>query len=191
MLVTKYLYIMKTNNTNFSKIVITLLALFFVNVTTGQTKEDLKIISDAQEAKTLFIKSNPELADLILEAHGYVIFPELKEGTYAKDGVAGYGAVYRNGKVIGIATVTQSDSGIDLQGKSFSQLVLFENERQFKRLKEAKLKLVTDMHGAMMEKGETKSFQFRDGMTVITMPHKKAQIEISVEGQRFDFRKFE
>ena len=130
------------------------------------------------------------MADLILEAHAYIIFPELKEGTYAKEGVSGNGAVYSNGKVIGTARVTQPDSGFDLDDKSFSELVLFENERQFERLKEGNLKLVTDMHGVMMEKGQTKSIQFRDGMTVVTMPHKKAQIDISVDGQSFAFNKF-
>lgn len=181
---------MISTNKIFSSALIALMALFFVQAVHGQTKEDLKVISDAQETKTLFIKSNPELADLILEAHAYVIFPELKEGTYAKDGVSGNGAVYSNGKVIGTARITQPDSGVDLQGKSFSQLVLFENERQFERLQDETLKLVTDIHGVMMEKGETKSIQFRDGMTVVTMPHEKAQIDISVDGQSFAFKKF-
>lgn len=181
---------MNTSNKKFNKIVTALLALFFVNVTIGQTKADLKVINEAQEIKTLFIKSNPELADLILDSYAYIIFPELKEGTYAKEGVSGNGAVYSNGKVMGTARVTQPDSGFDLEDKSFSELVLFENERQFERLKEGNLKLVTDMHGVMMEKGQTKSMQFREGLTVVTMPHKKAQIDISVDGQSFVFNKF-
>lgn len=181
---------MKTINKEFKNLFILLTVLFFTNLTVGQTKEELKIISASQEVKTTFIKSNPELADLILKAHAYVIFPELKEGTYAKDGVAGSGAVYSNGKVIGIAQVTQPDAGFDLEGKSFSELVLFKNETQFERLKEDNLRLVTDMHGVMMEKGETKSMQFRDGMTIVTMPHNKARIDITVAGQSFSFNKF-
>tara|TARA_R110002072_G_scaffold48716_15_gene133247 strand:+ start:6806 stop:7351 length:546 start_codon:yes stop_codon:yes gene_type:complete len=181
---------MNSNYKNLRKTFIAILAIFLINLTTGQTKEDLKVISAAQETKTTYIKNNPELADLILNAYAYVIFPELKEGTYAKEGVAGQGALYSNGKVIGIVQVTQPDAGFDLEDKSFSQLMLFENERQFERLNKGDLKLVTDMHGVMMEKGQTKSFQFRDGMTVITLPHNKAQIDISVEGQSFSLTKF-
>ncbi|GGD93947.1 hypothetical protein [Planktosalinus lacus] len=181
---------MNSNNKSLKNTFTAFIVLFFVTISIGQTKADLKVISNAEETKTTFIKSNPELADLILDSHAYVIFPELKEGTYAKEGVSGKGAVYSNGKVIGIAQVTQPDSGFDLEGQTFSELVLFENETQFERMKEDNLKLITDMHGVMMEKGQTKSMQFRDGMTVVTMPHNQAQIEITVAGQSFSFKKF-
>ena len=158
--------------------------------TMAQTKEQKEIIRDAELAKEAFIANNSNMAELFKNATGYVIFPNVGKGAYIVGGAAGNGAVYQNGKVIGMAKLRQLDIGLQLGGQAFRQAILFQTQSELERFKEGSFELSSTVSAVALEDGKAKSIEFRDGIAVVTMPKAGAMVEVSVGGQKFEYESF-
>jgi lipid-binding SYLF domain-containing protein len=82
--------------------------------------EALKVFRDAGESGKFFDKS-----------YGYALFPTIGEGAVGIGGAHGDGRVYQGGKHVGDTKVSQITVGIQLGGKSYSQIIFFEDKRAF------------------------------------------------------------
>jgi lipid-binding SYLF domain-containing protein len=67
------------------------------------------------------------------KAQGYAVFPTIGKGGMVVGGAYGKGRVYRKGKQIGNASMTQVTAGFQLGGEAFSEIIFFENEAALKR----------------------------------------------------------
>lgn len=167
-------------------------AIFILIVfsTTAQTREQKEIIRDAELAKEAFIANNSHMAELFKNATGYAIFPNVGKGAYIVGGAAGNGAVYQNGKVIGMAKLRQLDIGLQLGGQAFRQAILFQTQSELDRFKEGNFELSSTVSAVALEDGKAKTIEFRDGIAVVTMPKAGAMVEVSVGGQKFEYESF-
>jgi lipid-binding SYLF domain-containing protein len=82
--------------------------------------EALKVFRDAGESGKFFDKS-----------YGYALFPTIGEGAVGIGGAHGDGRVYQAGKHVGDTEVSQVTVGLQLGGKSYSQIIFFEDKRAF------------------------------------------------------------
>lgn len=165
-----------------------LFVLIFVSTTVAQTEDQERLIDDAERAKTAFITDNPDVAELFDLSAGYVIFPNVGKGAYILGGAAGNGVVYQNGNLIGFAELRQLDIGFQLGGQAFRQAILFQTQSELDKFKEGNYKLSGNASVVIIEEGEAKSAEFENGRAILTMPKAGAMIEISVGGQKFDYK---
>ncbi|HEY9186243.1 MAG TPA: lipid-binding SYLF domain-containing protein [Salegentibacter sp.] len=165
-----------------------LFALIFVSTTIAQTEDQERLIDDAERAKTAFITDNPEVEELFDLSVGYAIFPNVGKGAYILGGAAGNGVVYQDGNLIGFAELRQLDIGFQLGGQAFRQAILFQTQSELDKFKEGNYKLSGNASVVIIEEGKAKSVKFQNGRAILTMPKAGAMIEISVGGQKFDYK---
>ena len=74
------------------------------------------------------------------KAYGYAVFPSIIKAAIGVGGAHGKGEVFRRGKVIGRASLSQGSIGFQLGGQSYSEIVFFQNKAAFDRFKNGNLK---------------------------------------------------
>jgi len=83
--------------------------------------ETVKLFQDAGESADYFKKS-----------YGYAVFPTIGKAGLGIGGAHGSGCVFRQGKPVGTAKMTQVSFGWQAGAQGYSLLVFFEDERAFK-----------------------------------------------------------
>jgi lipid-binding SYLF domain-containing protein len=82
--------------------------------------ETVKLFQDAGESASFFKKS-----------YGYAVFPTIGKAGLGIGGAHGSGCVFRQGKQVGTAKMTQVSFGWQAGAQGYSLLVFFEDERAF------------------------------------------------------------
>ena len=165
-----------------------LFVLAFVSTSFAQTEDQERLILDSESAKAAFIAESSDLKELFDLSTGYVIFPNVGTGAYILGGAAGNGVVFQDGNVIGFAELRQLDIGFQLGGQAFRQAILFQTQSELDQFKEGNYKLSGNASAVIIEEGKAKSVDFENGRAILTMPKAGAMIEISVGGQKFDYK---
>ena len=179
---------MKNSKKLFILRIFTLLAFLLLTFTaTAQNAEQQEIIDDAQKAKQAFIAKEAGIEKLFNTSEGYVIFPNVGKGAYIVGGASGNGAVYHQGKLIGMADLKQLDVGLQLGGQAFSQVIFFGNQQVLEEFKEGEFELSGTASAVALDKGAAETIRFKDGVAIATLPKAGAMIEVSVGGQKFKF----
>lgn len=150
------------------------------------TEEDL--VADAQEAQNTISTEYPNAAEMFNEAEAYAIFPNVGKGAYIIGGASGNGVVYQNGNIIGYADLKQVDIGLQAGGKSFIEVLFFEDQGTLDRFKEGSYELDASASAVILEKGVSRTLEFQDGVSIVTIPKAGAMAGVSVGGQRFSFQ---
>lgn len=83
-----------------------------------------------QEALDVFKKAG-ESGKFFDKSYGYALFPTVGKGAVGIGGAHGDGRVYVGGKHVGDAELSQVTVGLSLGGKSFSEIIFFEDKRAF------------------------------------------------------------
>lgn len=163
------------------------LVLFCGTTALAQTSEQQEVIDDAQNAKQAFIEEDQYMASLFEDSEGYVIFPNVGEGAYIVGVASGNGAVYQNGKLIGMADLKQVDIGLQFGGKAYREVIFFNSEAAMEEFKDGEFSLSGNVSAVVLEEGLGKTVTFKNGIAVVTMPKAGAMIDISVGGQKLSF----
>jgi lipid-binding SYLF domain-containing protein len=159
-----------------------------MSVSAQKTDKDRKIISDAETAKKEFIKMNNSLENQFKNATAYVIFPNVGKGAVVVGAASGNGAVYKNGELVGMASMTQLDVGAQIGGEAYSEVIFFNSEEAFNRLKNNELELTSQIAAVAVEEGRSLNTKFTDDMAVYVLPKAGLMAEVSVGGQKFEYR---
>jgi lipid-binding SYLF domain-containing protein len=83
-------------------------------------KEALQTFRSAGESSLFFSKS-----------YGYAVFPNVGSGAVGIGGAYGKGRVYVGGHLVGYTDMKQISVGPQIGGKSYSQIVFFEDKRAY------------------------------------------------------------
>lgn len=166
-----------------------ILAILFLALSScgsaSKTGEDL--ISDAREEINNIQQNYPNIGQQFQQAEGYAIFPNVGKGAYVIGGASGNGVVYQDGNLIGYADLKQVDIGLQAGGKSFVEVLFFENEQALEDFKSGTYELAANASAVVLEEGVSRDLNFQDGVAVVTMPKAGAMAGVSVGGQRFEF----
>lgn len=153
-----------------------------------QSSKDSRIIADSKSAKQEFIKADGLIKNVFNSAYGYVIFPNVGKGGLGIGAASGNGAVYRQGKLIGMAKLTQVTVGFQAGGQAYREVIFFENEESLNKFKENNLQLSAQASAVAVTVGASADAKYRDGVMIFTKAKGGLMYEASVGGQKFKFR---
>lgn len=168
---------------------ITLLFLFIGAAAFAQnSKKDVQIIEDSEEAKAEFLVDDPDMAEFFSSSYGYIILPNVGKGGLGIGGAAGNGVAYQGGSKIGFAKMTQVTIGFQAGGQAYSEVVFFEDKEAFDRFKENKIEMSAQVSAVAAASGASLYAKYIDGVAVFTRTKGGLMYEASVGGQQFKFR---
>lgn len=143
--------------------------------------------NQAQTSLQQMIAADPKLQDVVNNAYGYAIFPEVGKAAVGVGGASGNGVVYRNGEVVGTAKLDQASLGVQLGGETYTQLVVFQNEDAFNRLVNGNLNFGAQTSATIIKSGAAGSAPFDQGVAVYILPRGGLMAGVSVNGQKFTY----
>jgi lipid-binding SYLF domain-containing protein len=152
-------------------------------------------------------KNAGESGKLLNTAHGYAVFPTIGKGAVAVGGAYGKGRVYKKGKYIGDATMTQVTVGLQLGGEAYSELILFEDERALNEFTKGNFEFGADVQAIAItasagaqagttgtsagasagKKDATTTGGYHKGVAIFTVAKGGLMYEASVGGQKFSY----
>jgi lipid-binding SYLF domain-containing protein len=90
-------------------------------------KETIEVFRHAGESETFF-----------QNCYAYAVFPKIGAGAVGIGGAYGRGRVYVHDKYVGNATLGSVSIGVQLGGKSFSQIIFFEDQHALEQFESGK-----------------------------------------------------
>jgi len=143
--------------------------------------------AQAEQARAQFTDRAPAMAELFQESHAYALFPRVKKGAAGIGGARGRGLVYRGGKPVAQATVSQATVGFQLGGKVYSQVIFFEDAAAFDDFTNGSFELSAQASATAAAEGVAANADYRHGVAIYTMSQGGLMVEASVGGQKFAY----
>lgn len=156
----------------------------------AQDAEAQKLISASSTAKTAFIKTDPSMEDLFKTSYGYVIFPKIGKGGFIVGGSGGDGILYEHGKPVGVVKTGQVTVGAQVGGQTYREVIFFEDEDAFNRMKESKAEFSSQISAVAVKSGVSKNAKYTEGVAVFTQNLSGLMAEATVGGQKFKYIPF-
>lgn len=164
--------------------------LFLISATIfAQNPDDKKVIKDAEKAKKELLKANPNLQAYFDDAKVYVIFPNVGKGALIVGAASGNGAVYERGVLVGMANLKQLDVGAQIGGKAFSEVIFLKTDKAVQDFMNGDFKFSGNISAIAADKSTPSlNLSYEDGVAVYTMDKEGLMAEVSVGGQKFDYK---
>ncbi|MGQ0740625.1 MAG: YSC84-related protein [Bacteroidota bacterium] len=158
-------------------------ALIFSTAISAQlSSKDRQVRNDAIAAKAEFIKGDGLLNNLFSNAYAYVILPNVGKGGIGIGGVAGNGAVFKNGAHMGMAKMTQFTIGFQWGGQAYREVIFFETKANLDRFKENRLELSAQASAVAVTAGASANAKYKNGVMIFTQTKGGLMYEASVGG---------
>ncbi len=171
-------------------IVVTLMVLLvFSNSWSQSDSKKGKVIADSKDAKAEFIKADKSMDGQFSKSYGYAIFPNVGKGGLGVGGAAGNGTVYEQGKLVGMAKLSQVSIGLQAGGQSYREVIFFENKESMDRFKDNRVEFSAQVSAVAAASGASANAKYVEGVMVFTMQKGGLMYEASVGGQKFKFEK--
>lgn len=148
-------------------------------------KRDL--VTEARNALAEMQATDPTLSLKMQSSFANIVFPKVGQGGFVLGGEWGRGVVFRNGQVIGYASLKAASVGLQAGGQTFDELVLFENAAALDRLVNQGLSFTSQAEGTILKSGAAAQTNFRDGTAVLIKPIGGAMANLSIGGQSISF----
>ena len=142
----------------------------------------------AQKTIAAFKEKNSDLEAFFAEAYAYVVFPSIGKGGIGVGGAHGAGVAYEHHEAVGRAKMTQVTIGFQFGGQSYSEVIFFETEKDFRRFKESKFEFAAQASAVAVDVGASADVAYQDGVAVFTMTKGGLMYEASLGGQKFKFK---
>lgn len=173
------------------KLISFVLFLFFsVAVFAQSEKKQQEIIDESSEAKGDFLNTDKGMDKFFGSCYAYVIFPNVGKGGLGVGGASGNGIAYEQGKMVGMAKLTQVSIGFQAGGQSFREVIFFEKKAEFDRFKENKVEFAAQVSAVAAAAGVSADAKYVEGVAVFTMAKGGLMYQASVGGQKFKFEPF-
>lgn len=160
-----------------------------------------------EETIALF-KSAGESASFFTHSYGYAVFPTIGAGAIFFGGAHGNGRVFRQGRYVGDASLSQLSIGAQLGGQAYSEIVFFEDQDAFARFTRGNFSFDANASAVALtaaasatagsvgagagasvsQEDATTSGAYRDGMAVFTIAKGGAMFQASIGGEKVSFK---
>ncbi len=148
--------------------------------------------ADAENAKRTvekFRQKDPSLERFFSKAYGYAVFPEVfKGGFMIFGGGHGKGFVYEQGALVGRSSVTQLNVGPQLGGQSFGEIIFFKGKGDLDNFKRGNFELNAQVQAVVVTAGMATNTDYSNGVAVFAMPNAGLMAELSIGGQKFNYK---
>lgn len=142
---------------------------------------------ETREAIELFKKADPQIAAFFTNAYGYAVFPSVAKGAMGIGAARGSGEVFRQGRLIGSATLMQVTIGFQLGGQEYAELIFFENEAALNKFTGNQFAMSAQASAVAAAEGASANAKYQQGVLVFTIAKGGLMFEASVGGQKFKF----
>ena len=148
-------------------------------------KEDLS--SNSHAAFADMKRTDPTLDQMLQNAYGWAVFPDIGKGAAGIGGAYGRGEVYEQGKFIGYADVSEGTIGAQVGGQTYAELLVFQTKSALDNFKGNSLKFAADASAVALKSGAAASANYANGVAVFTHPQGGLMVEAAIGGQQFTF----
>ena len=165
------------------------LLAFSACATAPKSTEDRQELSnDARAALTKMINKDPSLNGLLAQSAGYAVFPEIGKGGFIVGGAYGRGILYERGRATGYVELNQGSLGAQIGAQTFTELIVFKDRWNVEKLKGGDFSMGGNASAVILRSGAGATTNFVDGVAVIVEPRGGAMAELSLSGQKINFR---
>jgi lipid-binding SYLF domain-containing protein len=130
---------------------------------------------------------DPGITNILGQASGYIVFPEIAKGGVIAGAAHGRGILYERGQKVGFVELNQASLGAQLGGQTFSELVIFQRPMDVAKIKNGEYSLGANASAVVLDAGAAGSADFDDGVAVFIVPKGGLMAELSVSGQKLNF----
>lgn len=162
-------------------------ALLLVADDAAAKKDQEDIHAEVIEVKKAWQEKDPSFNATLEKAYAYAIFPEVGKGGFIVGASHGDGEVYRKGKLIGRAKMTQTTVGAQVGGQTYAEVVLFKNQKALQRFKQSRFEGTAAATAIGGKKGAAAATKYKEGVAIMVLPLKGAMAEAAGGGQKFKF----
>lgn len=155
-----------------------------------QDDKEQKVINDAKKIKQKMLEKDSGLQQFFDNSSGYVIFPNVGEGSFIVGGASGNGVVYENGSAIGMADLKKLDVGLQAGGQAVAEVIFFETEEALAKFKDDQFTISAEAAAVILEEGVSKNANYSDEVLVFAIPKAGLMADLSVGGQQLSFSPF-
>jgi lipid-binding SYLF domain-containing protein len=133
-------------------------------------------------------QSQPGIDALLSSAAGYAVFPSIgAAGVVYVGGAYGKGVLYQHGNVVGYVDLKQGSVGLELGGKTYSELLILRTQYDVDRLKAGKFEVGGDVSAVVLKTGAAATGTLDPNTTVIVKSQGGLMAGITVSGQKIGF----
>ncbi len=154
-------------------------------------------------------KESPQVQPFFANSYGYAVFPVIGKGAFVVGGAYGKGQVYRDNKVTGITRLVKASIGLQIGGKSFSQILFFQDKRAYDEFTSGEFGLdaeaaaviivgggsaqtgssgTTAGESGMGKMGQQAKGVYKKGLAIFVRQQGGLMFEASVAGQKFSYK---
>jgi len=150
-------------------------------------KEIALLTEKVPPAKEAMLRRDSTLQKLFDDSAGYVVFPNIGKGGFIFGGAHGKGLVYEDGKLVGLASLTQATVGAQIGGQVYREAIFFETKDTLLTFKQSRVELSAQATAIAAAEGAAAGARYSEGVIVYVDPIKGLMAEASVGGQKFSF----
>lgn len=154
---------------------------------TSAKKSEEDISAKVQKVRKTWQEKDSTFNATLDKAYAYAIFPEVGKGGFIVGASHGAGEVYRGGKLIGHAKMTQTTVGAQVGGQTYAEVILFKNKNALERFKGDRFEGTVAATAVGGKKGAAAACKYKDGVAIMVLPLKGAMAEAAGGGQKFNF----
>ena len=165
-----------------------LILVAMANSSTAAAASDKEEMSKARETIATFKKKDPGIKQFFNRSYGYAVFPTVGKAGIGIGGAYGEGKVFRGGKYVGDAKLTQLSIGFQLGGQAYSEIIFFQTKSAFSKFANSDLKLSAQVSAVAIKEGAAAQTAFRRGIAIFTMAKGGLMYEAAVAGQSFEYK---
>jgi lipid-binding SYLF domain-containing protein len=164
------------------------LVLFAACASAPETRQEQQALFNAADATLdAMVARDPSLREVLNNAYGYVVFPEVGEGGFIVGGRSGVGVVYERGQPVGYARLREGTVGFQAGGASFAELIVLHNPSALQRLRDGNFQVTAGAQAVVLDRGVARSTDFSRGSAVFIMPRGGLIGGVAVGGQQVSF----
>ena len=156
----------------------------------AQSEKDQKIIADADDAVATLLKIDPDMRDYFNKSAGAAVFPNVGKGGFILGGASGNGVLYEYGKKVGMCSLKKVSVGLQAGGEALIQVIFFETEADVEKFKEGDYEFDAGISATALTAGASVDMEYTDGVAVFTHTKGGLMGDISVGGQKFEYKPF-
>lgn len=152
-----------------------------------QAKELAVLQEKVPGAIDALLRRDSTLQKLFDSSAGYVVFPNIGKAGFVFGGAHGKGLVYEDGRLVGIAAMTQATVGAQIGGQVYREVIFFETRDALLTFKQSRVELSAQATAVAAAEGAAADARYSEGVIIYTDPIKGLMAEASVGGQKFRF----
>jgi lipid-binding SYLF domain-containing protein len=133
---------------------------------------------------------DPSLRGVLMDAYAYVVMPSVGKGGVIVGGAFGRGILYEQGRATGYVELAQASIGAQLGGQTFAELIVLRDASEVREIKAGTFDLGADASVVALTVGSASSASLDQGTSVFVMPRGGLMVDLSVSGQKLDYRPF-